>query len=179
MGLSRQDGEEGEFVDGARDDLAGDLGRTEGTGEDSHVAAWFTAGADSAAYANIGAHVLEDFEEAAAGVVEADVLDEDLARRHEGGGGKKIGGGGEVARDGDRGGAKILRTVDRDGEALDIQSGAEGRKEALRVIAAEGGLMDDRRAVGLEAGEEKGRLYLGAGDGKRVADRSKIPSPNS
>ena len=62
------------------------------------------------------------------------------------------------------------RPLHGDGGAVNAHRAAETRQHALGVIAAGRGLDDRGFAVGVEPGQQQGRLHLRAGDGHRVTD---------
>ena len=117
-----------------------------------------------------GAEGGEDVEQSGAGGVKSQRIKHQAGAGEDGRGAEKEGGGGDVAGDGSRDGVEGLRAGDGDGVESAGERGAEGAEGQLAVVAGADGLSNRCGSSGLEAGEEDAGFYLGAGNGRGVAN---------
>jgi hypothetical protein len=97
---------------------------------------------------DLGAHPLEDPEQAGAGRVEADALDDDVAPRDEQGADDEEGGRGKVRGDRDPARIEAVGPPHRHRPVLAPHVRARRREHALGVVAAGAGLEDAGLALG-------------------------------
>ena len=144
------------------------------------VADRFPAGLAPVRYRQVGAHVAPGSEQAGAKRVQHDPLDRHRRTRNDQAGGQGEGGGRRIARHGDEGSGQGLSPLQRDDPALahlfDTYLGAEGAQHPLGVVAALFRLGHRGDALGVQSGQQYGRLDLGRGHGLHIVDRRQRPA---
>ena len=128
-------------------------------------------------HVEVGAHPPQHLDETDAAGVQAHVLDHqvrpggDAGGHHEEGGRRRVAGDVEIEG---RQGAGLDPGTAGDGR----QPGPEGGQEPFGVVTAGGRLGDLGGAGGLQAGDEQGRLHLGAGHRQIESGAGQVAAPD-
>ena len=182
LGEAAEQADQRQFVDRRRDLGGDDRGSREVAVAAAQRADRLAPLAARLDHLDVGAHPVEDPEQADPRRVDPDALDADVAAGHDQRRGEVEGGRREVAGNRHRRQRDRRRRLDPDRRgdrvegqarplALDLDVGTGCGEHPLGVVTGRGGLADRRQARGEQPRQEDARLHLRGGDRQLVVDR--------
>ncbi len=170
LGQRRRHADHRELVDGARHKLAADLDALEGGAVYQQIGDRLARQLARIALFDVRPHGFEDIQNPAPGRVDADMLEQQLRAGDQRGRDQEKSGGRNISRHMDLFAGKPGLRLDAYAVGEGLEFGTEIAQHPLAVITRKVRLEDRRRGIGVEPGQQQGRLDLGAGDGRAVRD---------